>query len=289
MPSQGFPIILPQRLGDANFDPSDAWLVYTWTATGGTFTTPLTTYSDTALTTPHTNPIVMNASGYFATAGGVTSGAWVAEGTQLDIQVKNSAGVLQYTLLGQQPMSDGYDPAASYDRTDATDSNGTYADATLTSPTITSPTLSSITNSDVKVLAADATATSNATLTSLTGFSWTLVAAGTYAFSVRGKVGMTTNGGLAVALKYTTATLTSIIVNAYQRTASAFALAQSTTTTDQTKFINQKATAYIDVELQGSMVVNAGGTVAVQFAQETSHIDTTTIYKGFVGEFVRTS
>lgn len=173
---------------------------------------------------------------------------------------------------------------------DGTEFAPSFASGTaLASPTLTSPTLSSITNSDVKALAADATATSSVTLTALTGFSWTLVAGATYVFRVRGKVGMSTNGGLALAFKYTTLTLTSIVVNALQRTASALALAQSTTTTDQTKFIDQKATAYIEVELYGSLVVNAGGTLAVQFAQNTSHGDTTTIYKGFEAEFIRTS
>lgn len=253
---------MPQRLGDANYDPADGFLIYTWVA-DGTFTTPLTTYSTADLGAPNANPIETDASGYFR--------AFVAQGTQLDIQVKNAAGVLQFTLLSQMPMSNVL--------------SGTITGATIASSTLSQGNIFS----DVKVLAADATATSNATLTSLTGFSWTLTAAGTYAFNVRGKVGMTTNGGLAMAFKYTTATLTSILVNAYQRTASAFALAQSTTTTDQTKFINQKAIVYLDVELQGSLVVNAGGTVAVQFAQETSHVDTTTIYKGFVGSFVRTS
>ena len=270
MPSQGFLVGLPQRLGDANLDPATAWLVYTWVA-DGTFTTPLTTYSDAALTTPHTNPIEMNASGYFATDAGLTAGAFVAQGVQLDIQIKNATGTLQFDMLSQMPMSNVL--------------SGLITGATIASSTLSQGNIFS----DVKVLAADATATSNATLTSLTGFSWTLVAGATYAFSVRGKVGMTTNGGLAVAFKYTTATIASIAVNAYQRTASAFALAQSTTVTDQTKFINQKATAYIDVELQGSLVVTLAGTLAVQFAQETSHIDTTTVYKGFVGEFMRTA
>lgn len=167
--------------------------------------------------------------------------------------------------------------------------NGVSPGQTIVTPTITSPTLSTITNLDVRSLAADATATSSATLASLTGFSWTLAAAATYQFDIEGKVGMTTNGGLSVAFAYTTLTLASIIVNAFQFTASALALAQSTTTTTATKFIDQAATAYINARLQGSLVTTLGGTLAVQFAQNTSHTDTTTIYKGFRGEFIRTS
>jgi hypothetical protein len=263
--AQGFQVVLPQRLGDADNAPGVGWKVSTWVA-DGTFTTPLTTYSTATLSATNTNPIITDASGYFR--------AFVAQDVSLDVSVtdENDVPVSNPSILSLKPMASGFEDGA-----------------TLTDAVMVSPTLSSVTNSDVKVLAADATATSNAALTSLTGFSWTLVAGATYAFTVRGKVAMTTSGGLAMAFKYTTLTLTSIIVNATERTASAFALAQSTVTTDQTKFINQKATAYIDVELQGSLVALVGGSLAVQFAQETSHSDTTTVYKGFVGEFVRTS
>lgn len=286
--AQGYLVGLPQRLFDANGEPADLWTFETFVA-DGTFTTPLTTYSDADLTQANQNPLTLS-DGYIVVSNAI-AGMFVGAGVQLDIRIKNAAGDTVITLLSQLPAA-GYDPTASYNRTGATDTGGTYTNATLSSPVVTFPTLSGITNSDVKVLAADATAnsgTTGATLTSLTGFSWTLVAGATYAFRVRGKVGFTTNGGLSMAFKYTTLTLTSIIATAAQRTASAFALAQSTTTTDQTKFIDQKAVLYIDVELIGSLVVNAGGTLAVQFAQNTSHSDTTTVFKGLVGEFVRTS
>ncbi len=275
--AQGFMATLPIRIFDSDGAPAVGWKIGTWVA-DGTFTTPLTTYSTANLGATNTNPVITDASGYCR--------IFVAQSVLLDITVKNASDVLQFTMLNIEPMS-GFDAATSYDRTGATDSNGTYANATLTAPT-----LSSVKNTDTKVLAADATAssaTTGTTLTSLTGFSWTLVAAGTYAFRIRGKVGFTTNGGLALAFKYTTLSLTSIAVTAVQRTASVFALAQSTTTTDQTKFIDQKAVLYVDVELVGSLVVNAGGTLAVQFAQNTSHADVTTVYKGFVGEMVRTA
>lgn len=94
--AQGFSVPLPQRLFDADGAPLDGALVYTWTATG-TLTTPLTTYSDSALTSANTNPIVADASGYFR--------AFTASGLPLDVEVKNSAGVLQFTLLGVEPMA----------------------------------------------------------------------------------------------------------------------------------------------------------------------------------------
>ncbi len=270
--AQGFLVGQPQRLFDANGEPADLWTVGTFVA-DGTFTTPLTTFSDAALTSPHQNPATLS-DGYFVVSNAIV-GMYVAQDVSLDIQVKNAAGVTQFTVLSLKPMASGFEDGA-----------------TLTDAILIRPRLFGVTNDDVKVLAADATASSastGATLTSLTGFSWTLVAAGTYAFRIRGKVGFTTGGGLALAFKYTTLTLTSILVTAVQRTASVFALAQSTTTTDQTKFIDQKAVLYIDVELEGSLVVLAGGTLALQFAQNTSHADTTTVYKGLVGEFVRTA
>lgn len=161
---------------------------------------------------------------------------------------------------------------------------------TLTGKTLTGATVSATINSDTKALAANATATSNATLATLTGFSWTVVAGATYTFDINLPATMTTNGGLSVALKYTTATMTSIQVQTYGATASDNTTAvstQSTTTTDQTKFFDSKTAAYILVTLKGSFVVNAGGTVAVQFAQNTSHIDTTTILLGAYANLTR--
>lgn len=97
MPTQGFLVGLPQRLFDANNLPGDAWKVFTWVA-DGTFTTPLTTWSDAGLTSANTNPIICDAAGYFV--------AFVAAGTLLDISVQNASGVDQFTLLSQEPMVD---------------------------------------------------------------------------------------------------------------------------------------------------------------------------------------
>jgi hypothetical protein len=83
--------------------------------------------------------------------------------------------------------------------------------------TLTNKTITSAIDSDVKVLAASATFTSNSVLTSLSGFSWSVVAGATYQFEVNLPATMTTNGGLSVAFKYTTATLTSIQAQTYAR------------------------------------------------------------------------
>lgn len=144
-------------------------------------------------------------------------------------------------------------------------------------------------NSDAKVLAASATFTSNSVLTSLSGFSWPLQV-GTYVFEVNLPSTMTTNGGLSVALKYTSATATSIQVQTYASTATDNGTAvstQSTVTTDATKYFDSKTAAYTLVTLKGSLVVGTAGSVAVQVAQNTSNTDTTTVLLGSYARFER--
>jgi len=159
----------------------------------------------------------------------------------------------------------------------------TGATQTLTAKSLTSPvitgtvtgaaTVAGLIEADTKVLAATATYSATTTLATLTGFSWSLIAGATYVFEVNLPTTMTTVGGLSVAFKYTTATLTSIQLQTYAATASDLATAvstQSTTTTDATKFFDSKAAAYTLVTLKGSLVVNAAGTLAVQACQNTS-------------------
>jgi hypothetical protein len=141
-----------------------------------------------------------------------------------------------------------------------------------------------------KVLAATATFTSNSVLTSLTGFSWPLVAGATYEFNVNLPTTMTTNGGLSVAFKYTTATIASIQAQTYAATASDNTTAvstQSTTTTDATKYFDSKTAAYTLVTLKGTLVVTAAGSVAIQVCQNTSNSDTTSVLLGGFASFKR--
>lgn len=194
-----------------------------------------------------------------------------------------------------------YQPDGDYTRTGATDTGGTYASptltsatlsgttaigsgATLTSPTIASPTVTapvvsgagSTTGqifSDYKVLAASVTYTANVVAATITGFSWTVAAAGTYIFEVNLPTTMTTNGGLAVSFKLTTATLASIQYQTYAATASDNTTAVSTngtTTTDATKMFDDKTAAYTHVNIKGSFVTTLGGTFAIQGCQNTS-------------------
>jgi len=182
-----------------------------------------------------------------------------------------------------------------------TSSAQTLTNKTLTSPTITAPTLSgagTITGqtisgnieSDTKVLAATATFTSNTTAATLTGFSWSVVAGATYQFEVNLPITITTNGGLTVNFKLTTATLTSIQYQTYAATATDNATAvstQGTTTTDATKVFDSKTAAYTLVNIKGTMVVNAAGTFAWQACQNTSNTDTTSVLLGSYAKLIR--
>lgn len=170
-----------------------------------------------------------------------------------------------------------------------TDDGGTVADLD-TAQTFSTKTLSACIDADVKRCTGDVTFTSNTTLanvTGLTGFS--LLAAGVYEFEVELQTNCSTNGGISVAFKYTTLTLTSIQLVSETFAASSLATARNTTTTDATKFIDNKTAAWIHIRLKGTLVVNAAGTLAVQAAQNTSHADTTTVYAGSTARFTRLS
>jgi hypothetical protein len=180
------------------------------------------------------------------------------------------------------------DSGASY--TLKYNSNGTIrtlVDLSL-AQTITNKTLSANIETDTKVLAAAATFTSNSVLTSLTGFSWTLVAGATYQFDIDLYTTMTTNGGLNLAFKLTTAVLASLQASPSQAvTGTASQLAQVTNTADQAAIINNKTAAYTRSSVSGSFVVTTGGTIAVQVAQNTSNTDTTTIALGSYARITR--
>lgn len=176
----------------------------------------------------------------------------------------------------------------------------TFTNKTLTAPTITGATMTTSTlstgtlggdliNSSIKrcstATVADQT-TTLANITGLTGFS--LTASGVYEFDVNLHCTCTTNGGIGVAFKYTTATLTSIQCKPMAfAAASVVNAAQNTTVTDADLKFNSKAAAFLNVILRGTLVVNAAGTLAVQMAQETSHTDVTTVLVGSTARFTR--
>lgn len=159
---------------------------------------------------------------------------------------------------------------------------------TLTNKTITGPI-----NTDIKALAADLAMTTNATLADITGFSFPVIAAGVYRFRlVLPAITMTTNGGLKLAFKLTTATLTAVQLRVRSSTDTDNTGAVSVsfaTATDQATWVAQNAVVYTNIVVDGYIVVNAAGTVSVQAAQNASHADTTTISKGATVELTRLS
>jgi hypothetical protein len=140
---------------------------------------------------------------------------------------------------------------------------------------------------DTKALAADFTASSadtGTTLTSLTGFSWAVEAGATYRFRmVIPLVTMTVNNGLKLAFKLTTATLTSINLRVRSSTDTdntGAVSANFATTTDQATWVAQNAVVYTNIVVEGTFVVNAAGSIAVQAAANASHADVLNIKKG---------
>jgi hypothetical protein len=143
---------------------------------------------------------------------------------------------------------------------------------------------------EIKQCSATVTKTTSTTLSDVTGLTgFTLVANGVYAFEVYLQTVCTTNSGIGVALKYTTATVSAIQVEATTFAASSMATARSTTTADATLYINNKTAAWLVCILRGTLTVGTAGTVAIQMAQESSHADATSVFIGSHARFTRIS
>ena len=83
---------------DNSGDPLNGGKVYAYQT--GT-STPSTTYQDAALTTPHANPIVLDAYGRPP-----SNAIWVNE--EVDLEVQTSAGVSLYTVDNFNPEASGF-------------------------------------------------------------------------------------------------------------------------------------------------------------------------------------
>lgn len=127
----------------------------------------------------------------------------------------------------------------------------------------------------------DATTT---TLANVTGLSFTVVP-GTYIFN--GAIDTTCGGtgGVKLAFNYTTTVLSAINANAAAFTASAIATSKTTTTTTQTSIVASN-TAFTQVQLTGTMVVTTGGTVDLQFAENSAN-STSSVLVGSYLQFIR--
>lgn len=107
--AQGYQVALRPRLMNVNGTaPAAGWLLYTKVAGSDT---NLATYSDAELTSLNTNPIVVDADGYYR--------IYVAKGVDIKVLVHNASDVLQYTDDHLEPMIDptGDEPEVPTDAT----------------------------------------------------------------------------------------------------------------------------------------------------------------------------
>lgn len=103
--AQGYQVPIAQRVWDSNGDIAVNWKFTTYEAGS---TTPLQTYSDTALSALNENPVRTNASGFFVTDVGAPGGIYVAAGVLVKLYVTDENDVEQqnYSVDGLLPMVD---------------------------------------------------------------------------------------------------------------------------------------------------------------------------------------
>ena len=128
----------------------------------------------------------------------------------------------------------------------------------------------------------DATTTTLANITGLTGAT---VVVGTYKFRYVLKTTCGGTGGTKVAFKLTTTVLSAIDYTTKGFTASAVAVANGTTATDQASQIASN-TAAILVEGEGTFTVSTGGTIDLQFAENSAN-STSSVLVGSSFELTR--
>lgn len=162
---------------------------------------------------------------------------------------------------------------------------GTLAGVTISGATITGSTISGTISGNTVRSSATITANANTTLANITGLVQTVVP-GTYYFraELAGTAGA--SGGWKVAFKYTTTVVSVLEATGMAFTASAVAVANTTTTTDQASLIAATA-ANVAGLIYGTMVVTTGGTVQLQFAQNASNGTDSTIVLGSTMIFTR--
>ena len=174
----------------------------------------------------------------------------------------------------------------------------TGATQTLTAKSLTAPTITGIVagvpdltlalgTSNVKFCSAQVDVSTSAALVNITGLTgFAVVASGVYRFDINISGTSGGSGGMKVAFKLTTTTLTDLEAMATGFTASAVACQHTTTATDQASLFAQTA-AVIGVRITGRITVNAAGTIAVQIAQNASDGTATSAYVGSSASFTR--
>ena len=137
---------------------------------------------------------------------------------------------------------------------------------------ITGGTISGTTSASTVRSTSALTKNGSAAYSDVPGLSMTLAAGGIYRISlVLQSTVASGTGGIKYAFNYTNGlTLTSLNTTAQGFTASAVAVQNASSTTAQADLFTQAAVV-ISVAIEGIIVVNAGGTITVQMAQNTSN------------------
>ena len=131
-----------------------------------------------------------------------------------------------------------------------------------------------------KRVTADFSKSLDTTLANVTGLSVNVTAGRTYSFEAILHTTSTTNGGVKFAIAGT-ATATAIVTEAllYDQ-ANLTEPVQTRAAALGTALVGTTAVTVAYARITGTITVNAGGTLTVQFAQNASHIDTSTVLRG---------
>lgn len=143
-----------------------------------------------------------------------------------------------------------------------------------TTDTLTNKTLTDVINTDAKVSTAQLNAVSTTTLAPVTGLAVALTSSGTYQVQASLPVSTNSTAGVAVGLVSSNSlTATSMTVTGKFFTATTAATVNTTTIGGSIG----STTSVILAELSGTIVVNTGGTLLVEAAQNVSTSGTTSI------------
>lgn len=151
---------------------------------------------------------------------------------------------------------------------------------TLSNKTMTDPIETNTHRSTVQL-----DKTTDVVLANIVGLVQTVVP-GTYQYKINLDTTSTANGGVKAAFKYTTAVASALNSIAKAFDAAAVVTARFVTATDQASILDALA-ATVACEMAGTIVVTTGGTLQLQFAQNTSHADTSSVFVGSSMTFTR--
>lgn len=153
---------------------------------------------------------------------------------------------------------------------------------TLSNKTLTDPIETNTTRSTVQL-----DKTTSVALSNITGLVQTVVP-GTYAYRIYLDTTSTVNGGVKAAFKFTATVASALNAIAKAIDAAALTAARFVTATDQASIL-ASTTATVACEVMGTIVVTTGGTLQLQFAQNVSHADTSSVLVGSSMTFTRLS